>query len=91
VSKNLRKHIRTKLQADVKVSHPNIGEARFRTGDISDGGAYIFADDKALPELGEVVSVQVQGMGAGEAPIVKMKVVRRDKDGVGLEFIDEGD
>jgi hypothetical protein len=31
--------------------------------------------------------LQVQGMGGGEAPVVKMKVVRSDNDGIGLAFV----
>ena len=86
---NKREHVRTKLRADVKLSHPEIGDLNLHTGDISDGGAYILAEGNSLPPIGETVSVQVQGMGDGDAPIVKMKVVRLDNDGVGLAFVKE--
>lgn len=87
-----RKHVRTKLRAEVKLSHPEIGDLKLHTGDISDGGAYILAEGHELPKVGEVVNVQVQGMGGGEAPVVKMRIVRLDREGIGLEFIpaDEG-
>jgi hypothetical protein len=87
--KNNREHIRTQLRAEVKLSHPEVGDLKLHTGDISDGGAYVFSEGNHLPKIGELVEVQVQGMGGGDAPILKMRVVRLDNDGVGLQFIDE--
>ena len=84
-----RKYVRTKLRAEVKVSHPNVGVLQLHTGDISDGGAYILAEGNEMPELHEIVEVQVQGMGSGEAPIVNMQVVRIDSKGIGLKFIND--
>lgn len=82
-----RRTIRTKLKAKVKVSHPQVGALDLHTEDISDGGAYILTDGGKLPEIDEVVEVQVQGMGGEEAPILNMRIVRIDKTGIGLEFI----
>lgn len=87
--KGKRKTVRTKLRAEVKFSHPDVGELKLHTGDISDGGAYIFSEGNEIPKVGEIVKVQVQGIGGGEAPIVEMRIVRLDKDGMGLEFIRE--
>ena len=84
-----RGHVRTKLRAEVKLSHPDIGDLRLHTGDISDGGAYIFSEGNEIPTVGEIVNVQVQGIGGGEAPIVKMRIVRLDNAGMGLEFIQD--
>lgn len=84
---NKREHIRTKLRAEVKLSHPDVGDLDLHTGDISDGGAFIVGEGGALPSVGEVVLVQVQGVGGGDAPKVKMRVVRTDTDGIGLEFV----
>jgi hypothetical protein len=75
------------MRADVKVTHPEVGDLELQTGDISDGGAYIITKGEAELKLGEIVTVQVQGMGSGEAPLVKMRIVRADKGGVGLEFV----
>lgn len=75
------------MKADVKLSHPEVGELNLKTGDISDGGAYILAEDNSELEIGQVVTVQVQGLGGGDAPAVKMKIVRTDKDGIGLAFV----
>lgn len=85
--KNKRRTVRTKLRAEVKVTHPEVGELKLHTGDISDGGAYIFTEGNDIPQIGEIVNVQVQGIGGGDAPVVKMKIVRLDKTGMGLEFI----
>jgi len=84
---NKRQSVRTKLRATVTLTHPEVGQLQLHTGDISDGGAFIFNEGNELPSIDEIVEVQVQGMGTGEAPIVKMQVVRIDKNGVGLKFI----
>lgn len=86
---NKREYIRTKLRAEVKLTHHELGALKLHTGDISDGGAYILAEGNDLPKVGEVVKVQVQNMGSGEAPILTMQIVRIDKDGIGLAFVDD--
>ncbi|MEE8056553.1 MAG: PilZ domain-containing protein [Pseudomonadales bacterium] len=88
--KNKREYIHTKLRAEVKFSHPEVGELGLHTGDISDGGAYIFAEGHSLPNIGECVEIQVQGIG-GDAPALKMRIVRLDNKGIGLEFVNEED
>jgi c-di-GMP-binding flagellar brake protein YcgR len=76
------------LRAEVKLSHPKVGEQRSHTRDISEGGAFIMAEGIVLPEIGDVVEVQVQGLPGEAAPVVAMKVVRIDKEGIALQFID---
>lgn len=83
-----RKFPRTRLRAEVKLSHPKVGEQRSHTRDISEGGAFIMAEGIVLPEIGDVVEVQVQGLPGEAAPVVAMKVVRIDKEGIALQFID---
>lgn len=83
-----RKFNRTRLRAEVKLSHPKVGEQRSHTRDISEGGAFILGEGIVLPEIGDVVEVQVQGLPGEAAPVVKMKVMRIDKDGVALQFLD---
>lgn len=87
MSENKRKHVRTQLNASVKLTHPEVGDLNLKTGDISDGGAYIITDGDGSLGVGDVVSVQVQGLPGGEAPVLSMRIVRMDKQGVGLEFI----
>lgn len=89
IGKNKREHVRSKLRADVKLSHPELGDLNLHTGDISDGGAYVYTEGHPVPALGQIVSMQVQGMGSGDAPVVKMKVIRSDKNGIGLAFVDD--
>jgi hypothetical protein len=84
-----RKFNRTRLRAEVKLSHPKVGEQRSHTRDISEGGAFILGDGIVLPEIGDVVEVQVQGLPGEAAPVVKMKVMRIDKEGVALQFLDD--
>jgi hypothetical protein len=84
-----RKFNRTRLRAEVKLSHPRVGEQRSHTRDISEGGAFILSEGIVLPEIGDVVEVQVQGLAGESAPVVKMKVMRIDKEGVALQFVDD--
>lgn len=85
---NRRQHIRTRLTMVVRMTHPVMGEYLLNTGDISDGGAYVYAKDKPLPGLDEIVEIQVQGLPDGLAPLVKMRVRRIDKAGIGLSYLD---
>lgn len=81
-----RRFLRTKFDSRVRLSHPVHGEAIFRTCDVSDGGVYL---EKGAFELtlGDEVVVQVQDM-PGEAPLVRMRVVRCDGVGYGMQFAD---
>lgn len=83
-----RQHVRTRLRAEVKVSHPRVGELRLHTRDISDGGAYIQAENVDVL-MGDLVEVQMQGLPGEAAPVVLMRVVRIDRGGLGLQFVDE--
>lgn len=82
---NRRKDLRTKIKAKVKFTHPSIGSVLLDSGDISDGGVFLFQGDITPPELGESVTVQMTGLPM-EAPIVPMKIVRYTHDGMGLQF-----
>jgi PilZ domain len=83
-----RKSPRTRLRAEVKLSHPKVGEQLSHTRDISEGGAFILAENIVLPEIGDVVEVQVQGLPGEAAPVVSMRVVRIDKEGIALQFVE---
>lgn len=85
-----RVHSRTVMSAKVKVVHEHYGEFVFSTRDISDGGVFIVLNDEPFtPELGDNVTVQVQGLPI-PAPVLDMIVVRKTVDGFGLQF-DEND
>lgn len=88
--RNKRVHIRNKLRAEVTLSHPQVGDLKLHTSDISESGAFILAEGNDLPAVGEIVEVQVQGLGGGgSGPLVKMRIVRFDSQGIGLQFVDE--
>ena len=84
-----REHIRTALNARVKVTHPQYEPRFFATRDISDGGVFIVVEDEFSPAIGDRLQVQVQGLPI-PAPILEMVVVRKTIDGFGLQFADEG-
>lgn len=83
-----RRNARTPLRADVTLWHPQLGELRLQTRDISDGGAYCASGSIDGLAVGDSVEVQVQGLPGGSAPVVAMRVVRVDAEGVALAFID---
>lgn len=83
---NMRRYVRTNMRTLIKLIHPACGEVIVHTGDLSDGGVYIHADGLQLPEVGERVQVQVQGLPV-EAPLIEAKIVRSDENGIGLEFV----
>ena len=78
--------MRTNLRARIKIRHPSVGELIVHTGDISDGGVFIFSEGQALPPPGAAVKVQVQDLPI-DAPELDARIVRMDPEGVGLEFI----
>jgi hypothetical protein len=81
-----RRFLRTKFDSRVMVNHPSLGSGVFRTGDVSDGGIFLQLGAFELA-VGEEVAVQIQDL-PGEAPVVRMLVVRRDSRGYGLRFAD---
>lgn len=82
-----RQHQRLPLSIDIKISHPQIGERIVKTRDFSEGGIFVIITPSDLPPIGELVQGQVQGMAA-DAPVVPMRIVRAEKDGVGLRYED---
>jgi hypothetical protein len=85
---NQRKHPRNPFEVNVKIWHPDFGEKTVKTKDVSESGLFIVTEPTAMPPVGEVIEGQVQGMMI-DLPIVKMKIVRTDEYGLGLEFIKE--
>ena len=83
-----RQYVRTKLTSSVKLSHPDIGSVAVKTMDISDGGIYLVSPTADLPPIGSEVQVQLMDTPF-EAPILKMLIVRVEKNGIGLKFLEE--
>ncbi len=89
MAENKRKHPRVAVPLKVSLVFSEEGQLFAVTRDISDGGIFLLLDQESMPEIGDFVKVQVQGMGGGEsAPWVRMEVVRAEPDGVGLMIID---
>lgn len=90
MSEDKRKHIRTTLTSNVKVSHPSFGTMEVTTKDISDGGIFLAIQSENMPETGEIVTVQLLDTPF-EAPVLEMRIVRVEREGIGLEFVDQGE
>ncbi|KPK40805.1 MAG: hypothetical protein AMJ69_00935 [Gammaproteobacteria bacterium SG8_47] len=84
---NQRKHIRTRLQAAVKLTHESIGTISATLRDLSDGGLFLLTDDWTPPPVGSRVQLQVVAL-SDEAPVVEAEVVRIAEEGIGLRFVD---
>lgn len=82
-----RRHTRTPLSCRIKITHESVGELIVKTRDISDGGVFVILEPEQVPEIGTIVTGQVQGL-VGDAPILTMEVVRVEPTGVGLRFVD---
>ncbi len=85
---NRRKHPRIPMTVDVLVRHPDIGEKIVKTRNVSDGGIFLITEPTSMPEIGEIVQGQVQGL-IENPPLLEMEIVRVEADGVGLRFIEE--
>jgi len=82
-----RKHVRTAFSANVKFMHASVGELDLKMRDMSDGGVFLFSTDLADLPLGEMV--QIQALDIEDAPLLNAIIVRRETDGIGLQFIEE--
>ncbi len=82
-----RKYVRTRLTSSVKLTHPDIGSIEVKTRDISDGGIYLLSKITNLPPIGSEVTVQLLDTPF-EAPVLTMRIVRVENNGIGLAFID---
>lgn len=85
---NRRDHPRYPLEADIKIVHPKIGEKIVKTKNVSDSGLFILVEPAVMPPIGEVIQGQIQGE-QDDLPLVTMKIVRAEDDGLGLQFLEE--
>jgi len=86
MSDEQRRHPRTALALEVKISHESMESIVLVTRDISESGIFIVTDDTEMPPIGAVVQGQVQGE-IEDPPTVKMEVMRIEPDGIGLRFL----
>jgi len=77
---------RTPFKSRIRITHPIQGTFETVTRDLSDRGVFVLLGDASL-EAGTEVQGQVLDLPGPEAPVVPMKVVRIEADGVGLEFL----
>ncbi len=87
MSKKKQKHVRTAFSGKVKVTQSNSNSHSLKLRDISDDGVFLVTTEAQLFEIEEVVEIQIQNMAA-DAPILKMKVVRKAEGGYGLMFVE---
>ena len=78
--------MRHPISVDIKISHSTIGEKIVKTKNVSDSGLFIIVEPTEMPPIGEIIQGQIQEMD--DAPVVKMVIVRIEKEGLGLQFIE---
>jgi len=81
-----RRHERTKMRARLKMIHPQVGDLIVFIADISDGGLFILHGGHTLPDIGELIKVQIQGLPV-EAPVLTAKIMRKTDEGIGVMFL----
>jgi len=82
-----RRFERKSTSIRVEITHPAMGVIVGSTQDISDGGASVQVDNYAMPPAGTEVNVRfVRMVGAINQDPVKMKVVRHERNTLGLMF-----
>lgn len=83
-----RRFVRTALNSEVKLTHPEMGAIRVRTRDISEGGVYLLTGNKVDYPVGTEFTLQAMEM-AEEAPLVKAVIVRLEPEGIALQFFED--
>lgn len=83
-----RRYQRKSTRIRVEITHPSLGHITASTRDISDGGVSITTDAHAILPVGAEVNVRFfKVAGAVNEEPVKMRVVRRQQNILGLAFI----
>lgn len=86
MSEERRIYARKLVNAKVLLIHPAIGEYETYTHDISNGGVFVLINKR--PTLGISTQLDMRLLDSKQDDILfKMKVVRSDKTGLGLEFL----
>lgn len=85
---NGRQHPRTGLRVRINLTHKCVGDVSVYTDNMSDGGVFILSEGKYLPDMGEIVRIQVQDLPVDAAPQLRARVVRVDQAGIGVEFLE---
>lgn len=85
-----RQYKRTDVTLVVKISYPDTEPQLVKSRDFSDGGMFLIIEDASRPIIGEVVSVELiePADGIDILPSHEAVVVRQEKEGIGLSFIE---
>lgn len=87
--KERRSEQRHPIAAEMKISHPDVGDIIVKTKNLSDSGLFVVAGSQQMPPVGTLVNCQVQREGE-DMPVVPMKIVRTTEGGLGLLLVDSG-
>lgn len=83
--KNPRLGIRLEVELQVEGHSTSL-----HTRDLSNNGVFLEANEPEFPAVGTIVYIKLkQGLQDSEAPLVKAQVVRADKEGFALKFLEE--
>ncbi|MCF7981855.1 MAG: PilZ domain-containing protein, partial [Pseudomonadales bacterium] len=63
MAKEQRTHPRIKVPMKVSLRFSETGDLLAVTRDISDNGIFLLLDQETMPKIGDIVRVQVQGVG----------------------------
>lgn len=85
-----RRSNRVNILCRMKIFHSSFGEKHVNVRDVSDEGVYLLLDVTTLPGMGSILQGQVQGL-LEHAPMLNLKIVRYDEDGVGLLLVDDAE
>jgi hypothetical protein len=85
-----RRHERYREQLEIKVTWPGKGTIIGRTKDFSDGGTFVCVAFEAQPPKETEMLLQLNALVHDqEAPILRARVVRSDREGIAFEFISD--
>ena len=90
---NKRRSPRIPMKLDVEFIHDDVGQQYLVTKDISETGVFIQIPPEQQPAVGTLAKVKLKDNFADgeEPPSLTMRVVRQAENGIGLEFIDDGE
>lgn len=83
-----RRYSRTASAVMVEISHPSLGTYQLKAKDLSEGGAYVFLGNYPAIPVGTDIKVRIKRhTGVLNIEPVTMRVVRHQRDGMGLMFV----
>jgi len=89
MNSNKRQSPRLPIQLEVEFNHDKTGLLNLMTKNISDSGVFINIEPDKQPPLNTNAKVKLKNdfEDGEEAPTLLMRVVRKEENGIGLEFI----